>query len=397
MTATFRRGPGGAIVLAALVVATACSSGGVGTITRDSTPSRTPTPSAEEFCTAWQHGLSSASEDELSAAARLAPPELADDAELVESADERDPSPAAQAAAKRIYDWATVNCASGTGRHVAPPADADLAGFELCGVFSIPPPATADETSAAVSIYGEADRADPYDGPMLAVLTAPTGSGGFAGDGDRTPVTVRGLSGEAAPITVFQQSVVPELGTVVAWTENGEDVGVFGRLWGKERVPELVAIADRLEPANASFTVPDDALPHGYELVYRGKTDATWSLVGGALFGDYSINYRDGGANIYVSGWKTTPDGFDRSRFFALPLAHERIGDRDALFGSAWSDDKGPWVAMWREPDGLAVRVIGLGASATQTRGIAVQARDLNHAEWGDVVASAKDCGVPVP
>jgi hypothetical protein len=94
---------------------------------------------------------------------------------------------------------------------------------------------------------GEADRADPYDGPMIAVSTAKAGEGEYAGDGDPTPVTFRGTTGEAVPITVFQQVVLPKLGTVITWTEGGHDVAVFGRLWTKAKTAELVALADKLE------------------------------------------------------------------------------------------------------------------------------------------------------
>src|SRR2546430_1768161 len=111
-------------------------------------------------------------------------------------------------------------------------AIAALAGCGSSGRSGARAPTSTRPTAPATdaSFCGEADRADPYGGPMIGVFSTKTGQGGFVGDADRTPVTVRGLPADAAPITVFQQSIVPELGTVIAWTENGRDVGLYGRL-----------------------------------------------------------------------------------------------------------------------------------------------------------------------
>jgi hypothetical protein len=158
-----------------------------------------------------------------------------------------------------------------------------------------------------------------------------------------------------------------------------------------------VAIANRVKKKNGTFRLPDDALPPDYKLVYDGTPDASWSVVGPFISGDYTLNYRRGGANVSVSGWKSTAAQYEGSRFFAFPLAHTRIGEHDALFGSTWSNNKGPWVASWREPDGFTVRVTGLGASHEQTRALAEQSRELNHDEWARVVASVKKCAAPLP
>jgi hypothetical protein len=71
---------------------------------------------------------------------------------------------------------------------------------------------------------------------------------------------------------------------------------------------------------------------------------------------------------------------------------HVRIGDHDALFGSLWSGDKGPYVATWREPDGFTVRITGLLVSKEHVRAVSEQARDLTRAEWAQLVQSGGDC-----
>jgi hypothetical protein len=271
--------------------------------------------------------------------------------------------------------------------------------MKVCTAGSFPVPDGTGTTPMLASFYGEAARSDPYDGPLLGVFSTKTGDGGFAGDGDPTGVTVRGRDGVAAPITVFQQAIVPELGTVVTWAEGGKDVALFGRLWGKERVPDLVALADRLEVVHGRFILPRDALPAGYEPVYSGRYREEWSPVVSGLLADYHVQYQPtaGRGMITLSGSETTAAEYDAPRLFEFPLAHERIGAHDALIGSAWSEDDGPWMARWREPDGFTLRIVGLGVDRDDVLAIARRARDLSRDEWERVVESAESCPLPIP
>ena len=75
-----------------------------------------------------------------------------------------------------------------------------------------------------------------------------------------------------------------------------------------------------------------------------------------------------------------------------------RIGEHDALFGSLWSENDGPYIATWREPDGFTVRIVSVGSSSPdQVRAVAEQSRDLDRSEWVKLVESAEHCKQEVP
>src|SRR5690606_18345406 len=129
------------------------------------------------------------------------------------------------------------------------------------------------------------------------------GGSGHRGDGDSTPVTLRTEHGATnavvAPMTVFQQVVLPDLGTVVAWTEEGVEVGLYGRGWSMDRVDELVAIAEQIQVADTGadeegklrFELPVEALPDGFSEAVRGPA-ASAAPIG---IGAYSVSYRPAG------------------------------------------------------------------------------------------------------
>jgi hypothetical protein len=403
-----RRAACGAALFSVLLVVTACGSDTDGRVTVASSSTAAAAGSAAaRFCTGWPEAVKAEDESALDAFLRDPPPELAEAAAIIRKAEAARAANAepdfavSDAAYGDVMAWVEVNCnADSKQRHVAPPAGADLAGLLFCsagGEVPLPQldPAGEDERDGAV-LLGEADRADPYDGPMIGLFSAKQGDGGFAGDGDPTPVTVRGTDGAAAPITVFQQTIVPEVGTVIAWTEAGRDYGLFGRLWPQERTGELVTLANRLEMVDGRLVLPAAARPDGYEQVYAGPTSADWSIITNGFVGDYYVRYqRPGGEPLSLAGAQLTPADFDGFRFFGLPIPHVQIGGHDALFGSLWSENDGPWVATWREPDGFAVRIVSIGPSREQVRAIAEQSRDLDRAEWAKLVQTDGNCPQP--
>src|SRR5438552_1287430 len=183
--------------LVAIVVAAGCGSSAPRATTTTSTTSAHATDA--DFCQRWHDAFVSQKQGAQKALLRDAPQEIADAAELLRTADEKASTPETDAAVKRVTDWIAVNCPTESGRHVAPPAGTDLAGLRACSVLAVPQLLETATEAENAALYGEAARADPYDGPMLGVFSAKGGDGGvFAGDGDRTPVTVRGRAGWAA-------------------------------------------------------------------------------------------------------------------------------------------------------------------------------------------------------
>ena len=227
---------------------------------------------------------------------------------------------------------------------------------------------------------------------MLGVLWNPADGGDHRGDGDPEPVTVRSESGVAAPITVFQQTILPELGTVIAWTGGDQAVGLYGRGWSLDRTDELVAIADALEEADGGFRIPAGALPTGYAEVFRGEPSVTALVL--APSPRYTVRYQSEGGLLDVSGVQMTEAEFEAFRFFTVGVDQGDAGGRDGLVGNAWHAD-GPAVVTWREPDGLVVRTVGIGVPLEVAQQAAAEARELTEAEWAALVEADDQCDQP--
>lgn len=270
------------------------------------------------------------------------------------------------------------------------PADETPSGLELCAVEG---PSTAPGDAPQVALYGEVDREDPYAGPMLGVLWGPEDQVDPAGDGEPTPVEVRATSGVLAPITVFQQTVLPELGTVVAWREAGLAVGLYGRRWSPDRADELVALADALTFGDGLFQLPDAALPAGYGLVYLGSAASLSLLL--PLETDYRVLYRTGEGEgtgvVSVYGLEGTVAEFEAFRFLTRELSEADVHGVEMLTGNAWGDT-GPAVAAWREPDGRILRIVGTGVDLPVITELAQYTRQLTPAEWSDLEAAVTSC-----
>ena len=238
-------------------------------------------------------------------------------------------------------------------------------------------------------LYGDAAAEDPFAGQIVGLLWG-TG-GGHGGDGTPTPVSVRGTDGVAAPITVFQQTILEELGTVIAWEEDGEPMGLYGRGFDAGQIPELLDIAEAIDASDGGFEIPPEHLPAGFAEVYRGSTSPLDLVL--AVDSTYSISYvnPDTRGMITISGQEMSPDAFQAMRFLTIGLAPQDLDGKDALVGNAWHS-AGPTVVAWQEPDGLVVRIVGLGTDLATVQAVAESTRDLNRLEWTDLVEGTSAC-----
>lgn len=267
-------------------------------------------------------------------------------------------------------------------RRYATPVEDLPEGVQVCNALSVP----SDLMTAPpmpMAIYAPASSADPFGGPMIAVL-----QGSHGGDGRQVDVHVRGTAGKAEPITVFQQTILPELGTVVSWKEGGDDYNIVARLWDQTRVPELVDLANKLTMVDGLLQFPNGALPAGYRKVFAGSsTNADFF---GPLGSPYLLQYGASGAIIQVNARAARVDEPDAFRLFGLNMSHEKIGDHDALIGNVW----GPHSTLitWREPDGTSVRVFGMGAPDADVRKIAAATRALSANEWASLAEASSTC-----
>lgn len=99
----------------------------------------------------------------------------------------------------------------------------------------------------------------------------------------------------------------------------------------------------------------------------------------------------DSGGVVTLSGFVASPEEYETLRFFAPGLTHVELGKRQAIVGNAWSDE-GPAVVTWREPDGLVVRLVGLGVELETLRDMAGATRELTRPEWVELVKGSDDC-----
>lgn len=367
-------------------------------------------PAREPFCAAWTEAVAGADDSRLLVVLEDPPDELAEPAAAIIAAHKAGDSGSGQAggAAEVVSQWVELNCnptvavAGGTAseRRLAPPRGATPDTLTLCSAASAPPKAT--ESTGGVVLYGRGS--DPYSAPMIGVVW---GEGDHSGDGDSTPVRVRGTEGVAAPITVFQQVVLEKLGTVIAWNEDGRSVGLYGRHWSLDRADELVSIAEQLEFTDGSYHLPEAALPTGLRQIFVGKPGGLSLILGAA---GYELHYEsaggvgtpatdnsdpevpvDSGGVVTLSGFVASPEEYETLRFFAPGLTHVELGKRQAIVGNAWSDE-GPAVVTWREPDGLVVRLVGLGVELETLRDMAGATRELTRPEWVELVKGSDDC-----
>ena len=357
------------------------------------TPPSTSTAMSQDersFCEAWDAALLTGDDSALIGVLGDVPAELEEHAATVREGHGDGPqSPDEAEAIAEILDWTELRCPRGgqgdSQRRVAPPVDASLEGLAFCGTIGLPP-VPRDDRSGMV-LYGKGN--DPYEGPMLGLLWDPAGEGDHAGDDRGRPVNVRGQRGMAAAITVFQQTILPDLGTVIAWTEGDRDFGLYGRQW-PGGADELVGIANQLEPSNGRFNLPEDALPNGYRQVFSGAPSAASIVI--SLSGLYTVHYQaDDFGLLSVRGLQMTEEEFEAFRFFTLRVDRSEVAGHDALVGNAWTDD-GPAVVTWRERDGLVVRIVGTGVPLDVAREVAEQSRELTSEEWAALVEAESQC-----
>jgi hypothetical protein len=347
------------------------------------------------FCVAWRNALASGEEAAMEDVLADVPARLADAATTLREGDAVGAvGREIDAAGAEIMTWVELHCPQGapgdSQRRVAPPLEAKFDGLTFCGTMpSIPLPA---DDRAGMVLYGDASAPDPYDGPMIGIVWNPARSGGHGGDGERVPVRVRGRRGVAAPITVFQQTVVPDLGTVIAWNEPGRAVGLYARGWSMDEADELVAIAERLEWFDGSYRIPASARPKGHDEIFAGSPSVASLVVAPSPL--YSLRYQGADGLLDVSGIQMTQDEFEAFRFFSVGVDQGRVAGRAVLIGNAWDDD-GPAVVTWRERDGLVVRLVGIGVALHRVREIAGETRELNADEWAALAQAADSCDRP--
>ncbi len=374
-----------------------------------------------ELCSRWaavydgeDGGLNAAFFAELE---RVAPESLTDDVVLVDEVMEMEEQARSEGgeipdvegaeleSLSRVMAWVGTQCT--TGQPVGPPLDAVPAGLTVCGATIFPDDVLDgfDEMGQA-TVYAPADAQDPFTGDVLMLQW---GSSGNRGDGETTPVELRAEHGATdavvAPITVFQQVVPQDLGTVVAWTEDGLELGLYRRGWSLDRADELVAIAEEIQRIEGEtdtgravfYEIPHDALPSGFTELVTGSA-ATASPM---ALSNYTITFNTGdepddptnGATGLVTLSGSPSDGLLDELWRMFTLGSERIevdGTTVSFSDSAWSD-AGPVIASWRIGDGR-VTVMGMSVPTDVVLDVVRASRELTDEEWMELASIQQYC-----
>lgn len=358
-------------------------------------------PRTAVFCAQWPSVMASNGDERLLELLEVPPPGLEGAAAQFADA-ERSTDPAeGQDAARRLRAWVSVNCtpgaalpgASAAERRVAPAVPETPRSVVFCFAGA---GRAAGPSPFRMVIYGDASQSDPYSAPMVGLLWGER-DGDQRGDGDATPVRVRGTDGVAAPITVFQQTIPDGLGTVITWREGTVSVGLYGRFWDRSRTDELVALADSLDFVDGEFRLPQEARPKNYEQLFAGSPHSLELIF--ATNTTYTVHYKtiDAASVLTISGYVLSAEEFEAVRFFAAGLRRSTTAGREALAGDAWQRSGGPAMVTWREADGLVVRLVGFGVDLATVHEMAEKSEELSRAEWVELVESDDECPVPVP
>src|SRR4051812_47498327 len=231
------------IVIVAVLLA-ACGGSKTPSAGTGSTTSSDPAEAA--FCKSWLDAFPKGDETQLNSVLADAPSSLRDLATRA-LAEESSSGSGGDQATRELLQWVETHChpdvgASGdaANRRLAPPSDS-VAGLQLCSAGTTP--SVGGATNDNVVLYGRTGSSDPYDSPMLGVVT---GGWDHKGAGVTPPVRVRADDGLPAPITVFQQVTPEGLGPVIAWEQREMPIGLYGAFLHEGHVAELLPLPHKL-------------------------------------------------------------------------------------------------------------------------------------------------------
>jgi hypothetical protein len=108
----------------------------------------------------------------------------------------------------------------------------------------------------------------------------------------------------------------------------------------------------------------------------------------------YSLRYQGVDGLLDVNGLQMSEAEFEAFRFFTTGVDQGDAGGHDGLAGNAWHAE-GPAIVTWREPDGLVVRIVGIGVPLEAARRVATEARELTDEEWAALVEADDLCQQP--
>jgi hypothetical protein len=402
-----RRRPVLVAVAAALVVVLAA--GGLAAITRRG-ESIDPTD-ADGFCAlATEASDASLSAEEQAALQRralaAAPEEIRDAAtRLAESTlDESIPDPKASA---EMSAWYGVHCFPDAAQPDAEPsnrryAPVDARGFDTCLALNTPLTARTDaQDYGSITIFGDTRGGDPYQRPMVAIATSKEET--FGDDGSSRPLAVPGhQNATLSPMTgPFGAELVGE-GQVIAWGEQGQNVGVFGRGFGPDRTQELVAIAADVAVHDGRAMLTTDAPPEGYREVYDGPLADVWPPFTISQSTNATFAVAANAALTTLTGSVASDATFNAVRFFAAGLEATTVRGKRALAGQLWADQteiEVPMLVTWQDGDVTLSLVTypraEIQLSMPELHRIAERTRLLNRDEWEMLIKRGDGCEPP--
>ncbi len=262
-------------------------------------------------------------------------------------------------------------------------------GLRLCGAYDLPLPGLPEAPpQERMSVWGDAERADPWSGRVAVVYRRPADE--FWGREDARPARVRGRRAEVAPMPLFQGVSSAAWGHIATWRRPSGEIIELALRGGSPAA--TVAVANQLDVTDGAVTLPLAALGRRTERLYESPAaqDAPrgWQLV-----------YSSAGAAppggpetiITISGLPADPDVARLSALFAVRSEATSVGGVPAVGTVSLDAERGPYGLIWTT-GGTTINVGGVPGRRDGIEAIAASLRPVDREEWRRVAESAETC-----
>jgi hypothetical protein len=400
-----------ALLAAAAVVLVAAIVGGVMLANRDDGPTAAEVAA---FCDAATRSMTGSTGFDKQLV-DLAPDEIRADAQVVaanaRTTDQTEPAQLRrlEESGSRFLAWIETNCYPAAAQANAAPADQRFApvplpdGTRPCFVTNGMPNRAADDLRSHVIVYGDPAAADPWSGPLLAVLTGVVAETAINSAVQTTPTG-------GPPQSTTGQLSDPAGGTIansstLTWPRHGtnRNVTLVSRNLAGADLP---GIASQIEASDQDAILPT-SVPSGLTLLYDGDLPIADSALSGGAGATFSVSAGTadgrsapgvpGSPGALWSGFVGDQQTVDATRLLVGTATERTIAGRRVLL---W-DGSGSYTrtqaasARWAEPDGVVITANVVGDDApTKIADLVGSMRKLDREQWTDLTKQFSYCGL---
>ena len=305
----------------------------------------------------------------------------------------------------RFENWFQINCVPEAAQPDATPKWQRFGpvgsdhGITVCGVrnsHAPPEPGMAD--TSTITIYGDGTLADPYNGPLVG-LTANNDLILGTADAVASIELPGGPSGaEVSAMADPFENPVPD-GRAIQWGDAAANYfAIAGRRITGDVDGMLARLAGRVTFAAGTATIPSEALPAGWRVLYSGPSAA---VNPSGRFAQQTFSVTANHAALYLVGTILAPQAAEALRFLIPNLQTGSVDGHTAFVSPETAPDGRPLVkSVGRWVDGA----VTLTVIRTQTKGASVPTieqfiratKKLTRSEWESLVTEASTCYFPL-